>query len=115
MSIDTNSGIISGTPLESGAFGPVINAVNACTNGAATLLLNIASAAPVLGTAATASGTEGVALNYQIAASGSNLNYGARNLPPGLNVDPNTGLISGTPVLAGEYNTTVSGRQPLGN
>ncbi len=108
LNIDTNSGVISGTPLDSGAFSSIISAFNTCTNGTATLQLNIASSVPVLRTAPTATGTEGVPLNYQITASGPNLSYAAQNLPPGLGVNTNSGLISGTPVLAGSYNSVVS-------
>lgn len=108
LNIDTNSGVVSGIPLESGTFGPIITAVNQCTSGSAPLLLNIASSAPNISTAANATGTEGAALTYQITASGTNLSYSAQNLPPGLSVDPASGLISGTPVLAGDYDTAIS-------
>ncbi|HZR20344.1 MAG TPA: putative Ig domain-containing protein [Verrucomicrobiae bacterium] len=108
LSLDPISGVISGTPLENGLFGPVLGAVNTCAKGTVTLMLNIASAAPVLRTPLTATGTEGVALTFQILASGPNLSYSAQNLPPGLSVNPLTGAIGGTPLLAGDYFTPVS-------
>lgn len=36
------------------------------------------------------------------------LTYGATGLPPGLGINPNTGLISGTPTQVGQYGVTVS-------
>lgn len=108
LALDPLSGTISGTPLESGTFGPVISAVNFCTTGTSTLMLNIASAAPVLNTAPTAGGTAGTAMQYGIIASGPNLSYTAHNLPPGLTAAGSTGVISGVPVLAGDYFSVVA-------
>jgi hypothetical protein len=107
VTLDPVSGVISGTPLESGLFGSVLSAVNSCANGTAILMLNVASGAPVLRTAPRAVGTEGVPLAYQIVATGANLSFSAQNLPPGLNVTPATGSIRGTPLLAGDYVTSV--------
>jgi hypothetical protein len=108
LALDPLSGTISGTPLESGTFGPVISAINSCTTGTSTLMLNIASAAPVLNTALTATGTAGTSLTYPIVASGPTLTYTAQNLPPGLTVAPSTGIISGVPDLPGDYFAAVS-------
>jgi hypothetical protein len=114
LSLDPASGVISGIPQESGNFGPVLSAVNSCTTGTATLMLNINSAAPSLRAAPGTNGTETVPLQYQIVATGANLSYAALNLPPGLSVNPGTGLIQGTPVLAGDYVSTVSASNAWG-
>ncbi|HXB12861.1 MAG TPA: carbohydrate-binding protein, partial [Bacteroidia bacterium] len=65
--------------------------------------------APVVSSAATASGTTGSAFSYTItAASNTPTSYSATGLPAGLSVNTSTGLISGTPTTAGTFTTTVN-------
>jgi hypothetical protein len=56
---------------------------------------------PVISSPLTATATVGQPFSYQIAASGSPTAFDAAPLPDGLSVDAN-GLISGSPVAAGE-------------
>ncbi|MDX2082360.1 MAG: lamin tail domain-containing protein [Terrimicrobiaceae bacterium] len=58
------------------------------------------SAAPVISGSLTVTGQVGVAVNYQITASGSPTSYGSDPLPAGLTLDTVTGAISGTPEAA---------------
>ena len=67
-----------------------------------------ASMAPVITSAATASGTVGSAFSYQITAANTPTGYGATGLPSGLSVNTTTGLISGTPSGAGVSAVTLS-------
>jgi hypothetical protein len=108
LSIDPGTGLISGTPLESGTFGPVLWVTNLCTAGSAMLSLTVNSAAPVLQTPAPLTGTEGSPFAYQIRASGLNLAFAAQNLPPGLTLNGVSGRVSGTPLLAGDYDSPVT-------
>ncbi|CAN5616850.1 hypothetical protein BH20VER1_BH20VER1_25060 [soil metagenome] len=50
----------------------------------------------------------GSPFSYQITSSRPDATYGATGLPPGLEVDPGTGLISGTPNISGNYSVTIS-------
>jgi hypothetical protein len=51
----------------------------------------------------------GAPFTYKITASGAPTSFGAGNLPAWLNVDVNTGLISGTPTVEGTYAINPSG------
>jgi len=64
-------------------------------------------AAPVISSAATASGTAGTAFSYQITASNSPTSYSASGLPTGLSINTSTGLISGTPSASGTSTVTL--------
>ena len=46
--------------------------------------------------------------------AGLALTWSATGLPPGLSLEPATGLVSGTPTLAGSYATTVTATDPAG-
>lgn len=52
----------------------------------------------------------GSSLTYQITISNTPTptSFGATGLPPGLSINTNTGLISGSPTAAGTYSTTLS-------
>jgi len=110
LSINTSTGVISGTPTTAGTSSVTISAVNAGGSGTTTLSLTINAAvqAPVISSAATASGTVGGLFNYTITASNSPTSYGATGLPAGLSVNTSTGVISGTPTSSGTSSVTIT-------
>jgi autotransporter-associated beta strand protein len=63
--------------------------------------------APVVSSTTAASGTNGIAFKYQIAASNYPTSYSASGLPAGLNVSSTTGLISGTPSVSGTFTASI--------
>src|SRR6202522_4515655 len=72
------------------------------------------TAAPVITSATTASGTVGTAFSYQITATNTPTSYGATGLPAGLSVSSTSGLISGTPTAAGTSTVTLSAANASG-
>jgi LmbE family N-acetylglucosaminyl deacetylase len=117
VTINTSTGRISGTPTVSGVSNVTI-AVSDGRDGSDTESLTWTvvpappvNAAPVLTNPGSQSGTVGVAVSLQIAASdgnGDSLGYTAANLPAGLSIDSGTGLISGIPTTAGTSSVTVA-------
>jgi hypothetical protein len=64
--------------------------------------------APVINSAASASGTVGSSFSYQITATNTPTSYSATGLAAGLFINPLSGIISGTPTAAGTSTIVVS-------
>ncbi|HEX4644433.1 MAG TPA: putative Ig domain-containing protein, partial [Verrucomicrobiae bacterium] len=109
------TGVISGFPLVSGSFPVSIGASNQYGGDSQILSVNIASAAPIITSALTATGTEEQAgFAYTIRATNSPLTFGAAGLPLGLNINTNTGAITGTPLYGGVFNVLISAANAWG-
>jgi uncharacterized protein YhjY with autotransporter beta-barrel domain len=109
LTVNTSTGVISGTPTTNGSYNVSISATNATATDSKTLVITIALSAPAITSSLTASGATGVAFGgYTITASNFPSSFGASSLPPGLNINTSTGVISGTPTLNGTFNTTIT-------
>jgi hypothetical protein len=108
LTVNTSTGLISGTPTTVGSSTVSLSATNGIGTGNATLTVTISPATPVITSATTATGTAGTAFSYQIAATNSPTSYGATGLPAGLSVNASTGLITGTPASAGSSTVGLS-------
>jgi hypothetical protein len=100
LSINQNSGVISGELQQAGRFAITILARGAGGTGAAVLDLTVtAPPAPFITSVDAVTHETTTAFSYQITASSPTaiLSYGATSLPTGLSVDTGTGLITGTP------------------
>ncbi|MBK1877480.1 putative Ig domain-containing protein [Pelagicoccus mobilis] len=126
LSIASDTGLISGTPEKPGEFHVTLKASNnAGTGEPAVLLLYILPSAEVANvtSAPLAEGKVGDDFEYQITASEEEIDsfQVEGELPRGLDFDPTTGLISGTPVdpvavtvhLSVSNEAGVSAPQPL--
>ncbi|MFE9425124.1 putative Ig domain-containing protein [Kitasatospora sp. NPDC006697] len=115
MSLDPNSGLISGTPTTAAGYNTTVTASSGTATGSATFQWAVRSQ-PTGETVTVAapgdqSGTVGTAASLQVKATdsaGKTLTYSATGLPAGLSINATTGLISGTPTMAGSNSVTVT-------
>jgi len=110
MSFAAGTGVISGTPTQTGIFNVTIRATNASGTGSSFFSLTVT--APTLsftnasltlnsaGTTVAPSGSGGFAPTAYTLGSA---------LPIGLSLSPTTGIISGTPTAIGTKTVTVNG------
>ena len=103
LSVDSTTGVISGTVAATGNYTISLYASNADWTGVGLLLLTVSQAPPVITSGTTAAATVGTSFEYQITASYFPSSYGATGLPAGLTISTTTGLISGTPTVGGVF------------
>jgi hypothetical protein len=114
LSIDPNTGTISGTPTTAGSYSVTITATDdAGYSSSASFTWTITNSVTVTspGDQSNVTGTAitPVAISASDSSSSATLTYSdGGTLPPGLSIDPNTGTISGTPTTAGSYSVTIT-------
>jgi len=111
----SSSGILSGTPLQSGTFSFAVRATSASgTAGPATFSLTIAPAASavapsIVNASSVPGGTQNVAWSYTFTATGStpiSWDVPSGTIPPGLTLASN-GTLSGVPSSTGSFSFTI--------
>jgi len=115
LTVNTNTGLISGTPAASGSYSAQIMVANAGGSNTAALSITILPAVPVITSANSATGQVNLSFSYTITASGSPTNFGAADLPGGLTLNPTNGLISGMPTNTGTFAVQLSAMSPSGS
>ena len=121
LSLNTSTGLISGTPTRAGTFLVVLTATNreGTSQALSTFIVGppVPAAAPTVAPTfygyAQAQGFVGVALSYNLFGTGAT-SYAATGLPAGLSLNPSTGSITGTPTTAGTYSVPVSATNAVG-
>jgi poly(hydroxyalkanoate) depolymerase family esterase len=117
LSINSSTGLISGTPTATGSSSVTVTArdsTSASGSASFTWTVNNGGGNTVTVTSpGNQTSTVGTAASVQIHATdsgGAALTYSATGLPAGLSISSSTGLISGTPTAAGSSSVTVTAR-----
>lgn len=103
LTVNSETGQISGEPPVfsfSFSFQVTLRAINAGGTGTATLTITLTPATPVITSPTTASGAAGSPFQYQIQAANKPSGFQIDGFPDGFTVDPDTGLITGSPAAA---------------
>jgi plastocyanin len=109
LSINSDTGIIFGTPTTAGTFSANVSATN--KGGTGTLLMTfivVVPPPPTVTSATSAAATAQVPFSFNVTASDNPTSFNATGLPAGLTIDTTTGVISGTPVETGTFAVQVS-------
>ncbi|MBI3883485.1 MAG: putative Ig domain-containing protein [Sphingobacteriales bacterium] len=118
MSIDTTTGIITGSPVASGVYKATIVAANAggTDSKQLTFVVNNPGNAfiPIITSALTAKDSVGRIFTYTITANDAPTKFGATGLPDSLSIDTTTGVITGKLTAAGTYSITISAGNAAG-
>ena len=116
LSLDPATGRISGTPLAAGFYSPTVTVRNVAGQTSVQFVFVVPTppGLPVLVNPGALSGTVGREFQYRIQASGAPTRYGATGLPANLNVDPQSGWISGKPAVPGRFRALLTATNALG-
>jgi len=114
LSLNTTSGVISGTPTVAGVYTVVLSAANANGSGATTDLTLTVGNYSLITSSTTLTATVNQAASFNLAASNSPISYNVSGLPVGLSVNATTGVISGTSTTTGSFTVSASANNALG-
>lgn len=100
--VDTKTGVISGaiSPWAGGTFSVTVSADDGITTTTATFTWTVTpSSLPSLAPLTDRVDSEGISVSFGVTGSDPNglpLTYEATGLPPGISINPTTGVVSGT-------------------
>ncbi len=108
LSMNSSSGVISGTPQSYGSFNVTVTATNIAGTDVDIIAFDIVEGAkiPVINNSSSYNIKNEDPFTLQITATRDPYWFEAPGIPPGLNLNPNTGIISGAPNKTGTYQAT---------
>jgi uncharacterized protein YhjY with autotransporter beta-barrel domain len=114
LTLNTVTGLISGTPIANGTYSVTLGATNPTGTSTLAATFNISFGAPVISSAASVTAQTGQPFTYQIVASNGPTSFNASGLPPGLSINTSNGVISGSPAASGTYTVNLSATNATG-
>lgn len=117
LSIDSSTGVISGSTSVTGSHDIVLSASNAGGTGTATLTLTVSATPippPAITSPLTASVDAEASFSYTITATNSPTSFSATGLPAGLSINTSTGVISGSTSVTGSHAITLGATNASG-
>ncbi|MFO0599797.1 MAG: putative Ig domain-containing protein [Myxococcaceae bacterium] len=118
LTFDAATGLMTGTPPSGGTFTVDMTASNAIGSDTKTLTITVTTppSPPSITSSLTASGSVGAPFSYTITASGqAPMTFSASSLPAWATLDANTGVISGTPDVAGPVSIGLGATNAIGS
>jgi large repetitive protein len=111
LTLNSSTGVLSGTPTTAGSFTFTVTVTDTAGGSASRSVTLGIAAVPSLSNPAPPSGQAGVAYSDTLAVAGGTgpftWSVSSGTPPPGLTLNPSTGVLSGTPTMAGLTSFTV--------
>jgi len=108
LTLNPATGMITGAATAAGTYPITVQATNSSGSVTTNVTITVLLLPPAVTNAGTASGSMGVPFTFQITSSQYVASYSAAGLPAGLSINSTNGLISGTPVMDGIFNASIT-------
>ncbi len=110
--IDLLSGIVSGACTQAGTFEITITAFGPVSDVTGTFTVTFTPASASLDPPYPYPVEVGTSISFAVTGPNTPTSFAATNLPPGLVIDPKTGVVNGIPTISGTYETTLIAEGP---
>src|SRR6185503_14002441 len=115
LSLDGVKGLITGTPTQSGEYEVILTATNDFGSDAKTVKFAINRPLPAVQTSGLIPAFPGQMFSLPVVADNGSDWFAASGLPPGLTINPQTGVIFGTaPFATGDYTVSLQASNQFG-